>query len=417
MSIYKGTDLIAGAVVTANAANQDLSNLTSQGANIANWSSNVSNCITEIPQDIDLVLENNQLILKAGSKVYVPNGFEQDGTTPKFDEVVIENDVINTDISDNTVDIVFYSSGKHTLATWPNSICWYQDTEPTSGVYALWYNPQTNLMKYRTSSSGSWIDVQYSLPIGVAAGNGTVMTALDQVFNGFGYFDCVVFMLPGVKGLVPNGRNKDGSLHSIEFTIDKVKLAVRRTASTFAQCMTYKPSTDSFWFYNTYRYSEKTPPVAQYEYWYNPQTNIMKYCKGTSWEVDDVIAPLCMVGSSAGGTTKITSMYNIITPCQINQKAYEDTYFTSTSWYRIHPDGWIEQGGKITNNGLQTVTLLIQFSTLNYIILLTDYTTRTSATSQTRNAVVINGNKTRSSFQAYVPAESTVYAYWYACGY
>lgn len=31
MSIYKGTDLVAGAVVTANAANQDLSNLTATG--------------------------------------------------------------------------------------------------------------------------------------------------------------------------------------------------------------------------------------------------------------------------------------------------------------------------------------------------------------------------------------------------
>ena len=33
-----------------------------------------TNCLTEIPQDITLELNNGTLTLKAGSKVYVPNG-------------------------------------------------------------------------------------------------------------------------------------------------------------------------------------------------------------------------------------------------------------------------------------------------------------------------------------------------------
>jgi hypothetical protein len=69
-------------------ANQDLSNLTSQGQNIANWSTNVTNCITEIPQDIKLELNNGTLTLKAGSKVYVPNG------AGVFDVVTVPSDVV-----------------------------------------------------------------------------------------------------------------------------------------------------------------------------------------------------------------------------------------------------------------------------------------------------------------------------------
>ena len=39
-------------------------------------------------------IAQNILTLKAGSKVYVPNGFESDGTTPKFDEIVVERVII-----------------------------------------------------------------------------------------------------------------------------------------------------------------------------------------------------------------------------------------------------------------------------------------------------------------------------------
>ena len=45
---------------------------------VANASQMITNCITEIPQDIKLELNNGILTLKAGSKVYVPNGFETD---------------------------------------------------------------------------------------------------------------------------------------------------------------------------------------------------------------------------------------------------------------------------------------------------------------------------------------------------
>lgn len=47
----------------------------------------LTNCLTEIPQDIKLELSNGTLTIKAGSKVYVPNG------VGKFDVVTIQKDV------------------------------------------------------------------------------------------------------------------------------------------------------------------------------------------------------------------------------------------------------------------------------------------------------------------------------------
>lgn len=67
-----------------------------------------TNRILEIPQNIKLELNNGTLTLKAGSKVYVPNGFEEDGTTPKFDAVTIERGVSRSSFGNVTASKVFF---------------------------------------------------------------------------------------------------------------------------------------------------------------------------------------------------------------------------------------------------------------------------------------------------------------------
>lgn len=56
-------------------ANPSLSNLNGEGKNIGNWSNNVSNCIVKDPNNIIYTFDNSgTFTLKAGSKVYVPDG-------------------------------------------------------------------------------------------------------------------------------------------------------------------------------------------------------------------------------------------------------------------------------------------------------------------------------------------------------
>ena len=50
----------------------------------------ITNCITAIPQDIKLELNNGSLTVKAGSKVYIPNG------PGVFDEVTTSSDYIQS---------------------------------------------------------------------------------------------------------------------------------------------------------------------------------------------------------------------------------------------------------------------------------------------------------------------------------
>lgn len=186
-----------------------------------------TNCITEIPQDIKLGLNDGALTLKAGSRVYVPNGFEADGVTPKFDEVVIESDLAHTLTLAGQWKVVF-TNGDTAWGTGPridnyNTNIYSGNTAPSvSSRSNLWYDTANNVMKTSYDNGASWVVSNCALPIGLITATTSGVSSIDQVFNGFGYIGSTVFALPNVKGLIPNGRNEDGSLRNIEFTVDKV---------------------------------------------------------------------------------------------------------------------------------------------------------------------------------------------------
>lgn len=201
----------------SNFANTDLSNLTSTGKNLGNWSTNVTNCITDIPQDINLTLSNGTLTLKAGSKVYVPNGFEADGTTPHFDVITIANDVSGT-ISFNGTCTVVYRPSNNIISFYSSTVDSSGSTDP-SGT-ATFYNTTQNIMKRFDGSSLTTSG--FSFPIARVVTTTSGVQSIVAVSNGFGYIGSTVFALPGVKGLIPDGRNADGTLKNTIFTTSSV---------------------------------------------------------------------------------------------------------------------------------------------------------------------------------------------------
>lgn len=203
-------------------ANTDLSNLTSTGANIGNWSHNVTNCITEIPQDIKLELNNGTLTLKAGSKVYVPNG------VGVFDEVTVASDLTLNGASATGKELIYLTADGTTL---------YHYLDNSSGTnwtatsqYECRYNTSDNMIKNTNDNGSTWL-TQVSFPIALITLSSGTVTNIDQVFNGFGYIGSTVFALPGVKGLIPNGRNDDGTLKSTPFEVENVLISGLFTGS------------------------------------------------------------------------------------------------------------------------------------------------------------------------------------------
>ena len=144
----------------------------------------------------------------------------------KFDEVVIANDIVNKDIGSSTTDLFILDIGNNTISGFPNTICFSGDTAPTITGWALWYDTANNLMKYKDATS-SWITVAASLPFCKGTWSGSILSSINQIFDWCGCIGSTVFVLPGVKGLIPNGFNADGTYKSIETEATKVITATR----------------------------------------------------------------------------------------------------------------------------------------------------------------------------------------------
>jgi hypothetical protein len=206
--IHDGTT--QGGITIANKQLLD----TKLDKNISLNYSHITNCITEIPQDIKLELADGVLTLKAGSKVYVPNG------AGVFDVITIKNDIIST-ASTNGTHLIGLAQGFGSLASYINTTSTFK--EPTTLSNGLtWYDLSNNIIK--RAWGGSWQDSLFSLPLAVITVSNGAIASIDQIFNGFGYFDSRLFALPGVKGLIPDGRNEDGTLKNIEFESTKVTI-------------------------------------------------------------------------------------------------------------------------------------------------------------------------------------------------
>lgn len=164
----------------------------------------ITNCITNIPQDIKLELNNGTLTLKAGSKVYIPNG------AGVFDSITTSADSSTTG-SASRVSFLVCCDESGLMICRPLGSCVSGAGATTTNGFA--YNTTTNEIYYYNYASVA--SIKCSLPIGIVStdANG-IFVSIDQVFNGFGYIGSTVFALPGVKGLIPNGRNPDGSLKS-----------------------------------------------------------------------------------------------------------------------------------------------------------------------------------------------------------
>ena len=237
-------------------ANTDLSNLSEVGEKHFLNKQQITNCITEIPQRIKLDLTDGVVTLKAGSTVIVPSGFEEDGVTPKFDYITIENDLTygSSGAAGITYEyFLFYNITNKALGVRICTSCVSGTTAPNYTTYLGWYDTNENKIKNSNNSGSTW-DTYLSLPVAQMSAIDGTWTKIKQVFNGFGFIGSTIWLDKGVKYLVPNGRNEDGSLRNIE--IIKPKILIRNVASNANGLYKYVLGSDnniyfgSGWYYD-----------------------------------------------------------------------------------------------------------------------------------------------------------------------
>ena len=274
---------------------------------IQNIKNKMTNCITEIPQDIKLELADGLVILKAGSRVYIPNGFEADGVTPKFDIVVTTSDVAYSwDSTDtNNLSLYYRQDGGGLIA-------YATDTDISGGEtpsIGNFYNVNTNTI-YRINK-GQVLSYQLSLPLAHITSGSNMITSIDQIFNGFGYIGSTVFALPNVKGLIPNGRNADGSLNNVEVTSTSVTTWTVVGNTNYQQSGIWVSPIDKTWYLaNVYYETDGEPAVnGNHALWFNHRNNAVKITTngGSTWTTKQFVR----IGLiSTTGTTINSAFFN-----------------------------------------------------------------------------------------------------------
>ena len=235
----------------------------------------ITNCITKIPQDIKLELSNGTLTLKAGSKAYKGDG-----------------SVINI-TSDLTLPPVGTFTGYSLLYVGisGNELLQVLEAESISGTTppvgnGAWYDTTEKIVKLYNSGTFS---KEASFPIAkVHRTNGT-WDLIDQVFNGLGYIGSTIFVLPGVEGLSPNGRNTDGSLNSRKFTSNTVQTINPGTGigSIYYILSNLSNSARNSNTNDTYIQDEKPDISSLYGVWYSPKENYIRFTndRGNTWTI------------------------------------------------------------------------------------------------------------------------------------
>ena len=182
---------------------------------------NITNCITKIPQDIKLELNDGTLTLKAGSKVYDGAG-----------NVINVNSDLSTGygVAVTGLFMVVPVNTRQNFFIKPQYVT-SGDTPPTipNNERQLWYDTTNKIVKMYVPNETDFVEV--SLPVAIVTSSGTdsKFSSIDQVFNGFGYIGNTIFVLPGVEGLIPNGFVGENR-NNTKFTTSSVLTSTRNNA-------------------------------------------------------------------------------------------------------------------------------------------------------------------------------------------
>ena len=179
MTLYLGNNELSQKIML-NGVQMPLMNDETSGMMLSNngskpyWTyGQITNCLTKIPQDIKLELNNGTITLKAGSKVYNGNGIMKTTTTDITSaNANYDGQVMLALSKDYDVLLTGFLTGE-TVSELPES----------TATFKIYFN--TTDKKCYLDTTDGWQEC--SLPIAIGTSTTTSWTSIDQVFNGFGF--------------------------------------------------------------------------------------------------------------------------------------------------------------------------------------------------------------------------------------
>ncbi len=282
----------------------------------------ITNCITKIPQNIKLELVNGTLTLKAGSKVYIPNGDNI------FNPLTTNSDIdLTLSLQASTSYFLFATAGTNGLSA--NGV--YRQTisntssgssVPTGGVF---YDTTNNKITAVTGGVQETTLMSFPVCVFTTDTNGQIIS-IDQIFNGFGYIGNIIFVLPGVEGIIPNGFNEDGSIKNIHCQIEEVqtKQIINDWNNHWYVHLMGENSIEYHPWELYYNQVDKPMSVGQTAFWYNPNEKIVQSTDdyGTTWNTAKQVTPFLEVFQNEETITSIKpiNVYENITSKTVENK-------------------------------------------------------------------------------------------------
>lgn len=189
----------------------------------------ITNCILQMPRNINITANGNQITIASGTKYYVPNGV---GT---YTEKTLSQSINRTIPNDGT-RLVLINPRDNGCDTPNIQNCFSQNDQPSStGVY--WWdltNNQINSIATNGSLTSGW-----SLPLALIEVKGGNIT-IKNVFYSFGFMGITIYTTPDLLVAVPNGRNSDGTLKNATAVQTRVNVY---TLESFRRTEVYAAST------------------------------------------------------------------------------------------------------------------------------------------------------------------------------
>lgn len=338
-----------------------------------------TNCITKIPQDIKLEINEarNGIVLKAGSKVYYGDGSSE----------IIQSD-LDSSLYATQADTVNDSFFVVTKNSENKQLRFFSMTETNSGnassatgQWRLWYDTTTKTVKCSTDSGATWEECSLPVCTSISMGENLGFSSIKQIFNGFGYIGRMSYVVPGIEFIIPNGKNPDGTLINITTKTTELKSSNDENTTVMSQ--------DGFLNINgkieswggRYFETESEPTIEGPIRWYDVKNNLMKtrFNNSTNWDISQIIyLGRLNIENSKQPVSEFTPK-GVFQYVDRNEADYViETFYTDTFWYRKYKSGWLEMGGTQSNavstnngdgaNGDNTLTFPHPFKTLNYTL-------------------------------------------------
>lgn len=252
-----------------------------------------TNCITRIPQHIDIELIDGLLHVYEGTTIYIPNGKKEDGSN-KFDTYVLPNEIVINGNYTNLEGLILFFLDVTTKTGFqyrPLNLTYSGDSDPqTQGT--TYYNTETNIINSNNINGKAY---PVSLPICICNIKNNKIESIYQVFNGFGFIGSTVFITPGIEALIPDGIDGDGQLENIFYKSNSILMAKGLDGwHNHWYLHLSNPNTIIYHPYELYFSQENEPmPTGTTSFWYKPSTNTIFYTddRGQTWNETKAITP------------------------------------------------------------------------------------------------------------------------------